>query len=696
MSDETLLQYANTLAAQGDIEGADAALSARVRIAPFSAEAVHRLADLRFNRFAFESALAVLESHKNHPTCAHRLREYYIGERFNAEAAELIHSTPKTGSTDDLIDQAVILQISGDARSAAMLCRKVLTVQPGNAYAFNHLGRALFNTGSGAEALACFESAIKLNPAYFQAWHNLGHVRRAQGDFKNAESAYRKAIEIAPYYQSALLNLALLLMSRGDNANAIEILQKLLKINPDHAEALLNLGICHQIGRDYAEAESAFLHASRVTPGDSRIWRHLGGLYRELQDSGKSIECFRRALAIDPTAVDIRAELVSTLELVNELDQADSLIAEGLALKPDDANLLFESAKIQRRRDNESVAYVMLKSLAVTDLHPRLRQSYCYELATVADRLGYYDAAFSEFSKGNEMALSSIRARNTSKQALAQQMDAVERWLRAGAACPADGEGEDLGDDLCFLIGFPRSGTTLLDVMLDGHENVLAIEEKPTIERIAFKLDQMPGHYPFGMQNIAASARAELRSAYREQIAQHRTSSHRLVIDKMPIRTIHAAFVHRLFPNARFLFSERHPCDVVLSNFMQQYAINEAMIHFTKLDSTVALYDRIMQLWLLTRQTMPSMRVHNVRYETLLENTEQTLRGTCEFLGLPWQSGIENHQNTLAQRSQINTNSYHQVAQPVYQRSKYRWLNYRTPLQPYMNTLQQHIDRMGY
>jgi hypothetical protein len=103
-----------------------------------------------------------------------------------------------------------------------------------------------------------------------------------------------------------------------------------------------------------------------------------------------------------------------------------------------------------------------------------------------------------------------------------------------------------------------------------------------------------------------------------------------------------------------------------------------------------------MRLWLLTRQTMPSMRVHNVRYETLLENTEQTLRDTCEFLGLPWQSGIENHQNTLAQRSQINTNSYHQVAQPVYQRSKYRWLNYRAPLQPYMNTLQQHIDRMGY
>jgi hypothetical protein len=164
----------------------------------------------------------------------------------------------------------------------------------------------------------------------------------------------------------------------------------------------------------------------------------------------------------------------------------------------------------------------------------------------------------------------------------------------------------------------------------------------------------------------------------------------------MPIRTIHAPFVHRLFPEATFLFAERHPCDVILSNFMQQYAINEAMIHFTRMASAVEIYDRVMRLWQTARVAMPEMRVHNVRYETLLEHTESVLRGTCDFLGLPWQEGLQDHRSNLGSRTQIQTNSYHQVAEPVYQRSKFRWLNYRNHFEPYMNVLQPHIDRMGY
>jgi tetratricopeptide (TPR) repeat protein len=696
MTDQNLLQLAKAQIAHGDLDDAEATLAARARIQPVPEAVVLLLSELRFKRNLLAEAIQVLEQHKALRNCATQLREYYIGERFNSQASSLIQSIPKSGSSDDLLDQAALLQLAGDARSAAVLCRKVLTMDSNNAHAYNHLGRALFNSGAGSDALAAFESALGLKPDYYQAWHNIGHVRRAQADFKGAESAYRKAIELAPFYQSALLNLALLKMSQGDNQSAISSLQALLKINPAQAEALLNLGICHQIERNYSEAESAFLSASTAAPNDARIWRHLGGLYRELQDSNKGIECFRNALQIEPLASDVRAELISTLELINELDQAESVIADGLALQPDDANILFESAKIYRRRGEHEAAYARFHALNQSDLHPRLRQSFHYELATAADRLGHYDEAFEAYQRGNEMALTSIRARNTSKTALIQQMDAVERWLQTGAPSAQQADDEDLGDDLCFLIGFPRSGTTLLDVMLDGHTQVLSLEEKPTIERVAFKLDQLPGHYPFAMNTCNAQTRAQLRSVYREQITQYRNAGHRLVIDKMPIRTIHAAFIHRLFPNARFLFAKRHPCDVVLSNFMQQYAINEAMIHFTRLDSAVSVYDRVMRLWQLSMQKLPRLHVHNVRYEALLEKPEQTLRDTCDFLGLPWQSGIENHQNTIAQRQQIKTNSYHQVAQPIYQRSKFRWLNYQTQLKPYMSVLQQHIDRMGY
>lgn len=696
MSEDNLLDLAKAHVQSGQLEDADSALTSRLKIQPIQAEAVILLAEIKFKRGLIDEATALLEKHKHIGACAIWLREYYIGERRNAEAARVIQFLPKTGSLDDLIGQAIMHQLAGDPRSAAELCRKVLLRQPGNAIAMNHLGRALFNAGAADEAHGIFETAVKTEPDYFQAWHNLGHVLRAKGNNPAAADAYAKALDLAPYYQSALLNLALVQMAQAENRQAADTLRKLLQINPKHAEALLNLGICHHIHREFPEALQAFENAVAIEPANPRILRHLGNLHKEIQDSGKAIECYRKALALAPGDDDLWAELISTLELRSELDAAAQAVADGFAQVPGSANIAFESAKVQRRRGDSAGALAVLEALDPKRLHPRLQQSYHYEFATAADRMDRFDDAWDAYTRGNELAGTSVRAHNTDRKALPAQIDAVQRWLSAGAPALANGDGEDLGGDLCFLIGFPRSGTTLLDVMLDGHAQVVSLEEKPTIERVAFRLDRLPGHYPFAMATLDTAGRSELRTLYRQQIDALRRPEHTLVIDKMPIRTIHAAFVHRLFPQAKFLFAERHPCDVVLSNFMQNYAINEAMIHFSRIDSAVDIYDRVMRLWQQTVETLPDMPVHYVRYENLLEDTEGTLRAACAFLGLPWQSAMQEHRETLVQRGSIKTNSYHQVAEPLYQRSKFRWLNYRGHLQPFLPTLQRHIDRMRY
>lgn len=696
MSEDNLLNLAKAHLRSGQLEDADSALTSRLKVLPIQPEAVILLAEVKLRRALTDEATALLERNKTLRPCADWLREYYIGERRNAEAARVIQARPKTGSLDDLIDQAIMHQLAGDPRSASELCRKALAHQPGNAIALNHLGRALFNAGVAEDARRAFETAVKAAPDYFQAWHNLGHVLRAQGDAAGAIQAYGKAIGLAPYYQSALLNLALVQMGQADNQTAAGHLRSLLQFNPNHAEALLNLGICHHIHREFPEALQAFERAAAAEPANPRIQRHLGNLHKEIQDSATAVACYRKALALTPADDDLWAELISTLELRSELDAAQQAVDEGLAQAPASANIAFESAKLQRRKGDAAGALATLEGLDPRRLHPRLLQSYHYEFATAADRMQRFDDAWQAFSRGNELAGTSIRARNTDRKALPAQIDAVRQWLSSGAPASASGEGEDLGDDLCFLIGFPRSGTTLLDVMLDGHPQVLSIEEKPTLERAAFRLDRLPGHYPYAMKTLDAAGRAELRALYRQQLAALRRPEHTLVIDKMPIRTIHAAFIHRLFPKARFLFAERHPCDVVLSNFMQNYAINEAMIHFSGIGSTVAIYDLVMRLWQRTLETLPALPVHAVRYETLLEDTEGTLRAACTFLGLPWRSGLQEHRETLAQRGSIKTNSYHQVAEALYQRSKYRWLNYQSHLQPHLPVLQYHIERMGY
>lgn len=696
MSNDNLLEMARSMMASGDLEGAERALATRTQVPPAPVDAVLLLADIRLRAGRNAEALAALEAHRGNRRIGDWLREYYVGERLNAEAMRLMQAMPKSGSIDDLIDQAALAQLAGDSRSAVAIARKALALQPDNAFALNHLGRALFNAGAADEAKGAFERAVAAAPGYCQAWHNLGHVLRARRDAKAAEAAYRKAIAIAPYYQSALLNLALLQMGQGHNAEAAETLRTLLGFNPTHAEALLNLGICHHIQREFEEAKAAFGQAIAADPSQPRSLRHMGSLLRELQDTQAAVAHFRRALALAPQDADLRAELISTLELLNELDAAEEAVTEGLALTPTDPGILFESAKLHRRRGDHEGAWRILSAIDPARINSRLVLNYHYERGTVADRTRRYEEAFKAYTEGNELSLTSIRARNTDRAALPAQMDRVQAWLAKGAACPADAEGEDLGEDLCFLIGFPRSGTTLLDVMLDGHKQVLSIEEKPTMERVAFALDRLPGHYPDALSSLDRTGRERLRALYRSQIAELRAPEHALVIDKMPIRTIHAPFIHRLFPRARFLFAERHPCDVVLSNFMQHYAINEAMIHFTRMRSAVETYDRVMRLWQLAEGMLPDMRVHRVRYEALIEDPETVLREACAFLGLPWQEGMSQHRETIGQRKQIKTNSYHQVAEPIYQRSKYRWLNYRAQFEPYLAVLQPHIDRMGY
>lgn len=696
MSNHNLLEMARTMVQSGDLEGAERMLEVLIEASGPAVDALLLLADARLRAGRGVQALTDLEAHAGNRHVADWLREYYVGERLNAEAAGLMRSLPKSGSVDDLIDQAALAQLAGDPRGSAAITRKALVLQPDNAFALNHLGRALFNAGAADEARNAFERAVAAAPGYSQAWHNLGHVLRVGHHYGAAETAYRKAIAIAPYYQSALLNLALLQMGQGHNAEAIETLRTLLGFNPVHAEALLNLGICHHIRREFEEAKAAFEQSIAADPSQARSLRHMAGLLRELQETWSAVDYYRQALVLTPQDTDLRAELISTLELLNELDTAEEVVREGLVLAPADSAILFESAKLHRRRGDHEGAWQILGGIDPTRMNPRLVLGYHYECGAVADRIGHYDEAFAAYAKGNELSLTSIRARNTDQGALPAQIDRMQAWLAKGAPCPAGAADEDLGGDLCFLIGFPRSGTTLLDVMLDGHRQVLSIEEKPTMERVAFALDRLPGHYPDALSTLDRNERDRLRTIYRSQIDHLRAPEHTLVIDKMPIRTIHAPFIHRLFPLARFLFAERHPCDVVLSNFMQHYAINEAMIHFTRMRSAIETYDRVMRLWQLAESVLPDMRVHRVRYESLIENPDGVLQDACIFLGLPWQENMSRHHDTIGQRRQIKTNSYHQVAEPVYQRSKYRWLNYQTQIEPYMAMLEPHIERMGY
>jgi tetratricopeptide (TPR) repeat protein len=697
MSESNFLGLIKTMMAQGDFQAAEEALRVRLRTLPVPIGINMLLIDVLIRTGKFSDATQFVNDHRDDPSIFVRLRDYFIGERMNEAASHLISAympnDPGIAHTND----SILKQLSGDLSAAVAASHNAIRFNGSDASAHNQLGRVLFNARQIQESQSAFEKAATLNPAFAEAWHNLGHVLRAQNKLEAAEKAYARSIELAPNYRSGLLNLGIVQISRGKNSEALENFHQLIGIDPDNSEAQLNAGITEHILRNIAQAKLHYQKAISLDSKNAMSLRHLGNLFAEELNTEAAADCFRKSLAINPHMGDVWAELIELYERNNRLDEAQKILAEANRALVNDANVQYLAAKIARRENKPEQSIAIFKGIDPRQLHPRFFQAMHFEFASTLDRAGEYTQAFQNFEKANQLASQSIRAKQTDFSALDRHMDAVEEWLSTGAKVEEYQASEDLGADLCFLLGFPRSGTTLLDVMLDGHPQTQTLEERATFERVAFAIDKEFGGYPFGMSAINSDQRESLRKQYRALLEKEGVVLNRagIIVDKMPIRTIDAACIHRLFPRAKFIFALRHPCDVILSNYMQNFAANEAFVHFNTLAESCRVYERVMRIWKNTHSLMP-VPVHFVRYEQLVSETDRTLQEACRFLELPWVDNMGAHQATLKDRSQINTNSYHQVAEPVYTRAIGRWKNYRLQLDPYLAKIKPYADYFSY
>jgi hypothetical protein len=242
-----------------------------------------------------------------------------------------------------------------------------------------------------------------------------------------------------------------------------------------------------------------------------------------------------------------------------------------------------------------------------------------------------------------------------------------------------------------FLFGFPRSGTTLLDTMLAGHPDALVLEERPILHAVAEALGS-----PDRLAGLGSEQLDRLRSLYFDRLDRESEDSEgRLVVDKLPLGIVDAALAHRIFPDARFVFVERHPCDVVLSCFMTRFDPKGGMANMLSLADSASLYDLVMSHWLRCRQVFP-LEVHTIRYERMIEDPQAELRPLAAFLGLDWNDDLLDHRRSARERAYIATPSYAQVTEPLYTRARGRWERYRAQMEPVLPILAPWCELMGY
>jgi len=247
-----------------------------------------------------------------------------------------------------------------------------------------------------------------------------------------------------------------------------------------------------------------------------------------------------------------------------------------------------------------------------------------------------------------------------------------------------------------FMVGFPRSGTTLLDTILDTQDEITTLSEVAGLMAARDVMTTAGRDYPEDLSLLTEQDVDQLRNAYFAHNAQYLkpNNSYQVLIDKLPLNILHIPFIKILFPNARFIFSLRHPLDVCLSCFQQGFLLNVEMLHFTDLEATFTRYRDVMNLFECF-QSSGELNLLTVRYEDLVENFEATADEVFNFLNItPNESYKKFHE--INKDKLLATPSSSQVVKPIYQSSRYRWHNYAEFLQPHIKIVQPFIDKFGY
>ncbi|MDC1119671.1 sulfotransferase [Gammaproteobacteria bacterium] len=245
-----------------------------------------------------------------------------------------------------------------------------------------------------------------------------------------------------------------------------------------------------------------------------------------------------------------------------------------------------------------------------------------------------------------------------------------------------------------FLIGFPRSGTTLLDTILRTHSNIDVLEELPMVNKMNASFGEIPTISKIeAMDNVAA----EIASGfYLEELKKHiEVGKKQTLVDKLPLNILQLPLINQVFPNATYIIALRHPLDCVLSCWMQNFKLNPPMANMVELKRIVDFYDTAMSILKFSMERY-SLDIHRIRYEDLVLDFEENVTNLLTFLGLEWEEELRNFQKTALARGKINTPSSSQVIKPIYKTASYRWKNYEEFLEPYKSRLAPWIKEYGY
>jgi tetratricopeptide (TPR) repeat protein len=481
----------------------------------------------------------------------------------------------------------------------------------------------------------------------------------------------------------------------GKTERAIMDLSYVLERQPEHVQAALFLGQSLRRKGLYDPALAALLPLLKKPEVRRRALFEIAICHDRLNHFQRAIGFYNTLLSEDPRNADAAANLAVLLEKTNQLDEAMNWAERALMQAAGNVIARLTRARVLRRQGEREQAIKELEELLEGQLSYTSRTIVLNQLGQCLDAEGKYAEAFARFSEANEIQ------KTHNPEAVVDDFGSygielarfLRQWLKEHPPADWSETPEDDREPPVFLVGFPRSGTTLLDQALTAHPKIEVIEERELMLEVRRKWISVE-HFN-RIQDMTPDEVHEARKLYRSaRAAAHNNPDASVIVDKLPLNSMYLPLICRLFPEARILLAQRDPRDVVLSCFFQNFQLVGAMPYFLDLENATAYYDVIMSMLSEALEVLP-LAVHRQRYEDLVNEYEGSMREIIGFLGLDWDDRVLDHRSGQQGR-EITTPSYQQVSQPLYTRSIGRWQNYARQLEPFLPDLDPWIQRFGY
>ncbi|MBV1700065.1 MAG: tetratricopeptide repeat protein, partial [Hyphomicrobiales bacterium] len=557
--------------------------------------------------------------------------------------------------------------------------RRAINAERNSAEAHHHLAVALMAIGRIQEAIQRYEQALAITPDIAETHNNLAHAFETLGRMDEALTHYKRALAINPSYAEAHNNLGNVLHKLGQSEEAFVRYRKAVSINPNYAEAHDNLGVALAAVGRYEEAVACHEKALAINPNDAETQNHFGNTLDMLGRSADAIAYHKRAIAAQPKKPEFHSDLGRALHAIGKFNEASNAFATAINLTPGKVRNFWNlvSSKRFTAADPHLIAMQKLAQNA-SSLSVDEQIELHFALGKALADLGEHQQAFNHILQGNALKR---------QQIVYDEATTLQRFERIRQVFTPDllQEKRGLGDPSeipIFIVGMPRSGTTLVEQILASHSHVFGAGELAEMGRLAASMSGANGsEFPEATATLSGEQLRQLGANYLQTVSSVTPAAKRIT-DKLPGNFLRVGLIHLALPQARIIHTRRDPRDTALSCFSNLWPNGlEQTYDLAELGRYYRSYQAIMDHW---RRLLPEGVMLEVQYEDVINNLEEETRRILTHCGLEWEDRCLAFHRT--DRS-VRTASAAQVRQPIYTSSIGRWRAHEIHLKPLLQEL---------